>query len=344
MLLSLGHEVVIIDEGSQHLVDLGVCVAPATIAFLQRCFSESFRDGVGFPISTFRSSWGSDVLDARDFSFWAARPGLLIHGGTFLERMLAVVRSEGGQVMVRSRLRTGSFDGLHWCLTYSNEGVDHSLTVDFVVEATGRASRSVLQPDNHRTFIDGLICCTLASPQSSSNISEARIAASRNGWWYMVGSEAAGGRISFFTDADLLSGSGDNPGFLYEEYEDVTDLMPSWVANSSWSEARKVDARTSFRSLIWRDNWLAIGDAAWTLDPLSGNGVDRAVKDGSEVATAIDEWVRHGSQNGVRSYARRKGQRFLDALDQRKRYYAMESRWPNSPFWERRARQLSNGV
>ena len=40
------------------------------------------------------------------------------------------------------------------------------------------------------------------------------------------------------------------------------------------------------------DDWLAVGDAAWTLDPLSGAGVERAVRDGARAADALSESIR----------------------------------------------------
>ena len=50
------------------------------------------------------------------------------------------------------------------------------------------------------------------------------------------------------------------------------------------------------------DGWLAVGDAAIALDPLSGNGIRLAIEGAAHVAHAIDRWLRTGARDGIRSY------------------------------------------
>ncbi len=73
--------------------------------------------------------------------------------------------------------------------------------------------------------------------------------------------------------------------------------------------------------------WLA-GDAAAATDPLAAQGIDHALRSGRACAAAILAGERR-RQDGRAAYA--------DYLAQRAAHYALERRWPASPFWRRRA-------
>jgi flavin-dependent dehydrogenase len=81
--------------------------------------------------------------------------------------------------------------------------------------------------------------------------------------------------------------------------------------------------------------WLAIGDAAQSWDPLSGQGITRAL---SSALVAV-EVLESGRSVGraLDRYADRARADFRNFLRARSVYYGRETRWPESPFWRRRA-------
>ena len=93
-----------------------------------------------------------------------------------------------------------------------------------------------------------------------------------------------------------------------------------------------VSARTSIRRRIWTDAWLAIGEAARTVDPMSGGGVARAIEDGREAAQAVAQAVAHEDGQALRSFALRKIEAFANDEAKRQTYYGFEKRWPTAPF------------
>jgi flavin-dependent dehydrogenase len=88
---------------------------------------------------------------------------------------------------------------------------------------------------------------------------------------------------------------------------------------------------------MWRDSWLAIGDAAWSLDPLSGSGIDRAIRGGYASAAAISEAINNGNFELLRAHAVSQATAFQEALLLQQKYYEIEGRWKERPFWYRRA-------
>src|SRR5262249_48378289 len=83
--------------------------------------------------------------------------------------------------------------------------------------------------------------------------------------------------------------------------------------------------------------WLAVGDAAATLDPLCGQGVYRALESGLRAAAAVTAFLS-GNHAAVRAYATHAEAEFAADLRERSAHYRAEGRWPASPFWQRRRR------
>jgi flavin-dependent dehydrogenase len=112
-------------------------------------------------------------------------------------------------------------------------------------------------------------------------------------------------------------------------------------ASSIACRVKPVGCRTSIRNQIWRDCWLAIGDAARTIDPLSGGGVARAITDGVDAADAISIALTRSDFGPLRAFAVQRANSFFDNLEVQREYYSRESRWQVSEFWRRRTEPLS---
>jgi flavin-dependent dehydrogenase len=77
--------------------------------------------------------------------------------------------------------------------------------------------------------------------------------------------------------------------------------------------------------------------AAFSQDPLSGLGVPHALESAGHAASAIKAFLERGELlNSYKSWIARRNQTYLIC---RAQYYASESRWRSSPFWERRTPQ-----
>ena len=83
------------------------------------------------------------------------------------------------------------------------------------------------------------------------------------------------------------------------------------------------------------ENWLLVGDAAMTWDPLSGQGVCKALESGMQAARAVDRAL-DGDRVGLTAYGAWTRARFGEYMAGRATYYRAERRWPDSPFWRRR--------
>ena len=90
-------------------------------------------------------------------------------------------------------------------------------------------------------------------------------------------------------------------------------------------------------------HWFAVGDAAATHDPISSAGIQKALADGARAATAAatalsDTGTGTGTVTDIAvDYITGTETAFREYEANRDYFYRLEERWPDSPFWHRRA-------
>ena len=94
---------------------------------------------------------------------------------------------------------------------------------------------------------------------------------------------------------------------------------------------------------ITGNNWLVAGDAAIAFDPLSSQGIYRALKSGLLAARTIENYLL-GDQTALKEYARGIQRGFDKYLSMRAITYGRERRWTSSAFWHRRHNESDAGL
>jgi hypothetical protein len=79
-----------------------------------------------------------------------------------------------------------------------------------------------------------------------------------------------------------------------------------------------------------------VGDACTAHDPLCGWGVYRPLQNGILSAEAIRKFLVDLDHSFLESYRVHCQEQFAECLAGLKDHYALERRWPDSPFWARR--------
>jgi 2-polyprenyl-6-methoxyphenol hydroxylase-like FAD-dependent oxidoreductase len=110
---------------------------------------------------------------------------------------------------------------------------------------------------------------------------------------------------------------------------------------SAWAMGR-CSAATAVLSRVAGSNWVAVGDAAWSCDPLTAQGITKALMDGIAVAEALAVQSRGGGYGAVLGYQSASFARFTANLRLRAALYEAEGRWPDAPFWRKRRPAVRN--
>jgi flavin-dependent dehydrogenase len=162
------------------------------------------------------------------------------------------------------------------------------------------------------------------------------VEAVEDGWWYSAPLPGSSRVVAFMTDADLCSRLLMRNVSHWEAQLDRAPHTKAEVARLQFSgRLDLLAANSSHLDRVCGRNWLAIGDAASSFDPLSGAGVLRALQSGMKAAEVIFSWLS-GKESGSQEYSFACEQEFRDYLRQGHRYYQREQRWTSAPFWARR--------
>jgi 2-polyprenyl-6-methoxyphenol hydroxylase-like FAD-dependent oxidoreductase len=95
------------------------------------------------------------------------------------------------------------------------------------------------------------------------------------------------------------------------------------------------DARSSRSERFHGEGWLAAGDAAVALDPLSSQGILSALYSGLKAGQAVMGCLA-GDRAALPRYDLSIQRLYTQFLRDRLYYYGAERRWPESPFWKTR--------
>jgi flavin-dependent dehydrogenase len=274
----------------------------------------SFQAGGHLPASGFRSCWGSAEPAFRPALLDPRGPSWQLDRVRFNQMLRDAVDS-----LLSSRVTEVRRDGPQWILTLSDQ---LPMSVDFIVDATGRSGRLRRAP---RRVDSRLVGITALLPDPSPGDAAGIVEAVPEGWWYA--SRIPGGRltVALFTDASIASQA------------DWSDLMAKtgFVGQrAGWprvEQLRTVRAGSSSLEHLAGPGWLAVGDAACAHDPLSSRGLHDALTGGIAAAEAIVE-------NTVPAYAEKTAADYRAYLKDLDWYYRQETRFPDSPFWQARRR------
>jgi flavin-dependent dehydrogenase len=246
-----------------------------------------------------------------------------------------------GTVLVRC---DASADG--WVLTVLERNDDDSqgktfhLRANVLIDATGRAARLAPWVGAQRFLFDHLVSVAA----QFNGIDGARegyvmVETTADGWWYTA--PVPGGRmiVMLMTDsdlcgrADLASRAGWYGRLQTAEAtrRRVIGAIPLWGPCVFSAVSHRLRRRERHAP------WLAVGDAALAVDPISGSGVVRALRSaraGAETAFAL---LGNQPQHAIEAYETDRDLECTTFLRERAMYYGIEQRWKESTFWQRRA-------
>ena len=205
-----------------------------------------------------------------------------------------------------------------------------------LIDATGRPAALARRLGGRRRRGDRLVAVYAVFEAVAGDLdTRTLLEATADGWWYTALVPGARRVVAFLTDADLVApGLRSRDGFL--RALSATEHLDVRVAADPLLGPRTVPAHGAWLEPAAGAGWLAVGDAALALDPLSSQGLLTALFTGLTAGRAVDGELdgRPGAIDGYRArltairgaYQRHR----IDA-------YRLESRWHDRPFWARRA-------
>ncbi len=370
-LAKFGRRVLLVEERAAPSFKLGESLPPAAIGLVRHFLGdlespERSLQGL-FKTAGNISLWATGQPDSTDFFFTPAGFGLCVERLAFDEALRSKAIEAGTAVLKGIRFESCSriTDPLfNWQVTLASETQTQSHRARYLVDASGRraaVARALgvpFSPSDDRLF---------AYAQWFSCVGEdddrhTRIEAAPHGWWYsnrLPGDENNETRrlVVLHSDKDLPAArmAASAPGFG-QQLEHSTHIGPLLKARNYRPSGmiRGAPANSQRLQDFCGDAWMAVGDAAQAYDPLSSQGIDKALRTGSHAGHMIHYALEDAPPQGaadlgshnpyIQQYAEQQDQLWQTYLSQRSYFYDMQPRWPDQPFWQRRHRQGDGAV
>jgi len=276
--------------------------------------------------------WGSSIAADNDFFYMPANTGWHVERNSF-DAMLADAASERGATLVTGvSLEDVEQSGDCWRLNLSTGA---TLQARFIVDATG-AAVFARRCGARFQCLDRLVGIVRFF-EGGADDSGLLVEAFEDGWWYTAGLPDGKRIAACVTDADLaqrlkLGQSG--------EWERRLASVPAIAARlQECKPASPLVIRSSASRRLEPaagERWLAVGDSASRFDPLSSQGILKAMRGGIFASYAISSRLLRDDDSDLRRYRRYVTEEFKSYCEVRTRYYREEQRWPQREFWRRR--------
>jgi 2-polyprenyl-6-methoxyphenol hydroxylase-like FAD-dependent oxidoreductase len=281
------------------------------------------------------SAWGSGELRERNSIRNASGAGWLIDRDRLDPWMRSACARAGVPWFARcpsGRVKRGS----HWNILLE-DGL--SVEASVAVDAAGRNSRFACQQGAVREIWDHMMAvCALVEQPAASEEHSTLVESTEHGWWYSAPAADRRLAVAYMSDPDLLRAHrASTPGGWLNLLAHTTHTSRRAGSNPVIDDPPSVAPAGSSRLRAPAGaRWIACGDAAASFDPLSSLGVQGALESGMRAAGVVSSRLRGVSG----SPAPGTKDPWLTYIANRNAYYGLETRWPASPFWQRRHAQI----
>lgn len=325
--------VAVVDAVRPRRMRLGETLSPDAGSSLAHLGVDPFSSGEHARCQGTVATWGSDDAHYTDFLFHPAGHGWRLDRERFdaaldeEARRLGVVRIEGKVGAVTAE------DG-GWQVTIG----ESAASARFIVDATGRPATMARLLGAKRMTADSLVGIAGVFERARAIAEErwALIEASRGGWGYSAVLPDGRVAVVVMTDSDLAHAAHLHDAHAWHQWIEELPRIRERMAGATLVDGPAVASAASHRlDRLAGDSWLAVGDAAAAFDPLSSQGISKALRWGIRAAKTIREWLA-GETRALAAYSSAVEAEYTAYLSARNRYYAMERRWSDAPFWQRR--------
>ncbi len=332
-LKQLNHDVFVLEAGTYSKQRAGEHLSASALTFIKNLnIPDHLVDNNSIRCIGVEGAWGQEELLSRSSIFNPYGDGIILSRPAFDSALATYCTSQNIAMETDCRVSALIRNEEGWEIIAKNQKFE----AHFVVDASGRNSKfsKILGAD--KIAYDDLIGIaqvmkpTQIRPKTESQL---LIETIPDGWWYSVQLPSGDVVATFMTNATVFTGSGENQAVFWKNrFKESKHTSKKWAQYKPNDKPFTQSAKTQILQKTVGDNWLAVGDAAMSYDPLSSAGILKGIRMGISAAGKIDAWA-NGNTNALDEYDKKCKDDFDEYLLQKETYYALEKRFNNNPFW-----------
>ena len=348
-LARMGFSVALVERRAFPRYTIGETLAPSVESLLRQAGLLNHTSFSNFlPTTGNISAWGADRLSFTPHSSENRLKGYQVARESFDAMLVSAAQRIG--VLLFDGCRPAEIDncGSGWIMRLRcDSGPTKALYGRFIADATGRA-RALTRRLGLQSHISGHLLALVGYWEwrncKPSALYSTVVESTPQGWVYTAPLPGHKQVAGFMTDRDLLP--NDLHGQAQQIYERAvfgTTHVRRILRAGRWDRIVRVfPANPTLIEPVAGSNWLLVGDSASTFDPLSSQGIQKAVTSALAAAPVINTILRYPGRGGsaVEFYNSRERGQFVAHLAALAHLYGRERRWTDKPFWKRHGKGL----
>jgi flavin-dependent dehydrogenase len=286
-----------------------------------------------------RAVWGGPAPEETDFLRDPDGHGWHLDRVRFEQWLREQASARGARLISPATVTKLEHDGRRWQVSLRHPEGAFPISAEIVIDAGGRA-RPAARKIGARAVASDLLACTwiYGVDTGKGGRGLTYVEAVETGWWYTAPLPDRRRVLAFHTDTDLaVARAIREPGALLRHAQASGELSALLAEAGFRAQSREQTTTAQSASLepAAGKNWLAIGDAAMSFDPISSQGLLNALFTGLAGAEAADHHLA-GDTISLSSYARLIREVHAIYRSHLSQCYRAEQRWPHAAFWRRR--------
>lgn len=353
--LAESHSVVLIDKLGEPAERIGECLTPAARRILRRLnlladFEKSVpadQPHLHLKNMGMRSYWGSERAQVVDPLNNPDGFGWHVDRRAFEVYLRDAAVQRGVQCFWPMQLHNAVYEDQGWLITAVETdritgNATNKFRAKYVIDASGRQSHFARKLGIERQHFDKLVAYWATLPDYETN-RMGTISACELGWWYSAPLPNNKRVLALQTDPDLVDTRIKSSDQFIELALGNREMAGILERNQGEVRFQKTAAANSTRlQQVAGKQWVALGDAATSFDPLSSQGMFNAMAGALQLTDLLlesgvvkDLCATKMHQFQI-AYTQQIDQIWEHYLKHKKIYYGQERRWEAAAFWKRR--------
>jgi len=283
-----------------------------------------------------KSCWGSNLLEQKEFLKDIYGHGYLLDRLYFEKQLRQHIKNNSGVLLEGHKLKKLVSNNTGIEVKIENNKEIFKLNAKYIVDATGRKSSVCNQLGITKKNLDTQFSISFKAKLLKPIEHQINVEATENGWWYVAPQHNNELVIMFFTLHELLPKKKLLASFIRNELE--TSLYISKLtktANLDFDTLKVIPSGTNRLDIPYGDNWIAVGDAAFSYDPISSYGITSALASGLYAGHALASKLSE-EEDAMLTYRYIVENAFQAYMEKLSNHYALENRWKDSTYWKKR--------
>lgn len=326
LLARAGVDVLLYERTQYDALRLGETLPPSVNPLLRELgLWDRFDALASVPSYQTASAWGGSEPADRSFLFSPHGHGWHVDRARFDEMLVNAAADAGARVLRGCRVQDVSRSGSALLIQ-----AEQPVFVSAVVDATGRVARIAKNLGATRERLDRLVCAARVFATGADPAGDTFIEAEPNGWWYASPLPEGRCLIAMFTDAQHAVRTRIATEEGWATALAATDHVRQLAHGTPQGGVRMVSCASHQLRPATGHDWIAVGDAALAVDPLSSGGVAFALRSAAAACDVLMGGDRSAYEELVAAAA-------SEYRQLRAQIYGWEHRFADNDFWRSRA-------